>query len=87
MTSTDYWVTNLMLADAIARRYGLHRASAVKRCAKRAMQDCDDEVLSGLLRQLMVANVPQTIEVIDRCWGGWKAALLTKKPENSNDEL
>lgn len=85
--STDYYVTNLMLADAIARRYGLHRASAVKRCAKRTLAQCDDPHLVSLLKQIMVADVPHTIKVIDRCWGGWRAAQLERKLENQDVEI
>lgn len=79
MMSTNYYVTNLMLSDAIARRYGLNRAAAVKRCAKRTLGQTDDPELIALLRDLMTATVPETIRIIDRCWGGWVAANIRLK--------
>jgi len=48
-----YWMTNLLLADALARRLGNSRHAAINRCARRGRDDAKDPWLADTLKELI----------------------------------
>jgi len=55
LINEHYWLVNLLLSDAIAKRYGLHRAAAVKRCAKRMRDGTKSQRLYDLAQMIIKA--------------------------------
>ena len=55
-THEQYWLENILLADGIAKRYGLHRAAAVRRCARRMRDETKSQRLFELAGLIIKAK-------------------------------
>ena len=47
------WLTNLMLADRMARAYGVNRPAAIRRCARRMRDQTVSTVAYGIAKLLV----------------------------------
>ena len=60
-----YWLTNMMLAGALARKYGLHEAGAIKRCARRLRDSTRSADLHELAQLVLKARDESIVNVIN----------------------
>lgn len=65
MHHEHYWVTNLLLAEALAARGGICRGSAVKRCARRMRDETKSEQLYTLATQIIRAPVHKVVRMVE----------------------
>lgn len=59
-----YWLTNLLLADAIARHGGLKRHAAVVRCAKRMRDETTSKRLYDLALLIIKATPDKVVGMV-----------------------
>lgn len=55
-THEQYWLENLLIADGLAKRYGLHRSAAVRRCARRMRAETRSKRLFELAGLIIKAS-------------------------------
>lgn len=62
--SDYYWLTNLLLADAIAKSAGLNRGAAIDRCARRMRDRTTNQRLTVLARKIIAASPVVKVQMV-----------------------
>lgn len=78
MHHEHYWVTNLLLADALANRGGICRGSAVKRCARQMRDKTKSEQLYTLATQIIRAPAHKVVRMTENMKNDMKQMGLMK---------
>lgn len=79
--SQQYHLTNLLLADAMARRYGNDRVAALQRCARKVRDETHDPHLEAVARKILktaVGRWTQLLRMINE--------LLIKMQQDNQEE-
>lgn len=70
-----YLITNLCLADAMARKYAMHRAAAIKRAARRSRDQTTHAHVHADCRRIIKAPDSKTVDIVETLY----ASLLRDK--------
>jgi hypothetical protein len=81
------WLTNLMLADRMARAYGVSRPAAIRRCARRMRDKTVSEVAFGIAKLLIEKPDDYLAPYIERRVADFeqRQMLNRKLPEMNTD--
>lgn len=70
-----YWTTNLILADQFARVYGLNRAAAIQRCARKMR---DARVYHTVARRILKSPNSEIVGMVEKLHKGLIAEGVLK---------
>lgn len=60
----QYWLTNLLLADALARKFCISRHAAILRCARRMRDGTKSKRLYDLAKLIIQAPAHKTVGMV-----------------------